>query len=313
MPARRQLTDLNADARALPLSWRSLADIKKHVFSPGYVVEDNTGLFVGVAEPVGRPVTAATVVLCNFFSERVRRKRNRGIEPPVQCASHNESAGGTPGKPQSNSTVRPSCCSKTLRSAVLAVLRAAHESIGSAEAAGHGGCIVLVHVTVIREDVSCSPSFKTAGRAPVCYVDGVCVAEDITRAYRAVWTSPCISSELPTRSTTDDTTTAVAVASNTSGSSLRPIPVERQLQAQPTHVGDSCCTGTPFCGVRLMWVSPSSRGRGIAFSMIERARHAVCYGFVVPAEHVAFSEPTAMGSAFARRYQARDDFLVYYY
>ncbi|TPP49957.1 ESCO1/2 acetyl-transferase family protein [Leishmania donovani] len=113
-------------------------------------------------------------------------------------------------------------------------------------------------------------------------------------------------------STTEDNTT-VAAALGTSDSSSCLVTVEGQLRAQVTRVGDSWCTGTPLCGVRLMWVSPASRGRGVAYSMIERARHAVCYGFVVPPEHVAFSEPTAMGSAFARRYQARQDFLVYHY
>ncbi|CAG9573108.1 conserved hypothetical protein [Leishmania major strain Friedlin] len=310
MPAHEQFTDLDSDARALPSTWRSLADIKKHVFSPGYVVEGETGCRTGEAESATPPLAAATVVLYDFFAERACRKRSRGKGAPAACAGCDDSADSAPGRHQKRSKVRPSCCSATLRSAVLAVLHAAHESIGSPEAVSHGGCVVIVHVKAARDGVRCA-SAKTASRAPVWFVDGVCVAEDIPRAYRAVWTSPAIAFEPPMHSTPEDTT-AVAAALCTPGSSC-PVTVEGQLRAQVTRVGDSWCTGTPLCGVRLMWVSPASRGRGVAYLMIERARHAVCYGFVVPAEHVAFSEPTAMGSAFARRYQARQDFLVYHY
>ncbi|CAJ1988328.1 ESCO acetyltransferase domain-containing protein [Leishmania donovani] len=308
MPAQVQFTDLDSDAHTLPSTWRSLADIKKHVFSPGYVVEGEAGCCTGVAESARPLLAAATIVLYDFFAERVCRKRSRGKGAPAACAGCDDSA---PGGHRKKKTVRHSCCSATLRSAVLAVLHTAHESIGSPEAVSHGGCVVIVHVKATREDVRCA-SPKTASRVPVWLVDGVCVAEDVPRAYRAVWTSPAISSEPPTHSTTEDNTT-VAAALGTSDSSSCLVTVEGQLRAQVTRVGDSWCTGTPLCGVRLMWVSPASRGRGVAYSMIERARHAVCYGFVVPPEHVAFSEPTAMGSAFARRYQARQDFLVYHY
>ncbi|CBZ26605.1 conserved hypothetical protein [Leishmania mexicana MHOM/GT/2001/U1103] len=310
MPGLEELTDLDADARALPSTWRSLADIRKHVFSPGYVVEEEAGCCTGVAESARPPLAAASVVLYGFFAERACRKRGRGKEARVACAGCDDSADRAPGRHQ-RSTVRPSCCSATLRSAVLAVLHAAHESIGSPEAVSHGDCVVIVHVTATREDLR-HASPNTASRAPVWFMDGVCVAEDIPRAYRAVWTSPAISSEPPVHSTTESTT-ADAAALCTSGASSCTAAAEGQLRAQVTRVGDGWCTGTPLCGVRLMWVSPASRRCGVGYSMIERARHAVCYGFVVPAEHVAFSEPTAMGSAFARRYQSRQDFLVYHY
>ncbi|GET88097.1 hypothetical protein, conserved [Leishmania tarentolae] len=311
MPADERLANLDAEACALPLTCRSLADIRKHVFSPSYVVAEDPLRTIRAAGYARPPLAAATVVLYNFFAEVARRKRRRGREGPATCAGCGGSADSPPGRHQRRSTPKVKCCTATLRRAVLAALGAAYASIGSAGAVGHGGCVVIVHVRATREDVRC-PSLRTPGRASVWLVDGVCLAEDIDQAYRAVWASPTISSEPLTHSNKVYTTAASADLC-TGSSASGPLTVEGHPRAQVTRVGDSYRTGTSLCGVRLMWVSPASRGRGVAYSMIERARHAVCYGFEVPAEHVAFSEPTQMGATFARRYHARDDFLVYYY
>ncbi|KAG5480672.1 hypothetical protein CUR178_05807 [Leishmania enriettii] len=313
MPARAKPADSDAGARAVSSTWLTLADFKRHVFSPGYVVEDDVGTPTRVTESAERPPTAATAVLYDFFAERLRRKRSRGTASPIGRAGYDGNAGGVRDGLQRSNTIRPSCCSATLRNAVLAVLHAAHDSIGSAEVVCHGRCVVVAHVTATREEVSCSSSPKRGSCAPVWYLDGVCVAEDISQAYRAMRTSRCISCEQQRHLTTDDITAVAAESHTSSPSSIQPTVMEIRPRTQTTYVGESFHASTPLCGVRLMWVSPSSRGRRVAYSMVERARHAVCYGFVVPAEHVAFSEPTAMGSAFARRYQAREDFLVYYY
>ncbi|KAG5479958.1 hypothetical protein LSCM1_06377 [Leishmania martiniquensis] len=312
MPAPVMLTDAGAGARASSSTWLTLADFKKHVFSPGYVVEDDCGIPARGTKPSGRPISGATAVLFNFFAQQLRRKRLRSTGTPAGCAGGDGTAGDVPGERRQSNSVRPSCCSATLRNAVLDVLHTAHGSIGSAEAVGHGGCVVVVHLTAANEDAGCPSSPKRDKRAAVWYLDGVCVAEEIPQAYRAVWTNPCISSE-PRGGLTDGTTTVSATFSACSASFHQPSVKEGPPLMEVTYLGDIFRMSTPLCGVRLMWVSPSSRGRGVAYSMVERARRAVCYGFVVPAEHVAFSEPTAMGRAFARRYHARDDFAVYGY
>ncbi|KAG5506403.1 hypothetical protein JKF63_05906 [Porcisia hertigi] len=306
MPRHVQLPALLEDARALPSTWRSLADVKKHVFGRGYVVGNDVGTSscVGAAsEPL---LASAAVVLYDFFGERAGHKRSRGMSTSVRSSGPDDKDASRRGECHRYTAMQSSCCSVTLRRVVLAVLHTAAESVGSTDAVGHSGCVVVVHLTTKGNGLDCLSSLKTNSRTPMWFVDGVCVAEEIFQAYRA------FSPKLSTHSTSDDATDGGSTL-RTDASLPPSLPLNKALCAQATHMGDIWCTGTSLCGVRLMWVASSSRGRGVAYLMIERARRAVCYGFVVLAENVAFSEPTAMGSLFARRYQKRDDFLVYQY
>jgi N-acetyltransferase len=65
------------------------------------------------------------------------------------------------------------------------------------------------------------------------------------------------------------------------------------------------------CGVRYVWVDPSRRRAGIARALVEVVRAHLLPGVCVPRERVAFSQPTADGHAFARRYAGTPHFAVY--
>lgn len=84
-----------------------------------------------------------------------------------------------------------------------------------------------------------------------------------------------------------------------------------EAAAGASCIGDTWCSGTVYCGVKLMWVPEHRRRAGLATRMIDYMRTHLCYGFVIPAECVAFSEPTVAGAVFARRYSQREDYLVF--
>jgi N-acetyltransferase len=64
-----------------------------------------------------------------------------------------------------------------------------------------------------------------------------------------------------------------------------------------------------LCGISRIWVHPAHRRTGIARKLIETCRYHFIYGFAVPIDQIAFSQPTNDGKAFASHINPQ--FLVY--
>lgn len=284
------------DAPALPLTWRTLSDVARQVFAPSQLRADVEAGEAGL----GVAPAAATLTLFNLFAHTPRRKRGRC---GVDTGSRAPFAAGT-------SHATPRSCSAPLRRAVLAAIAAAQTSIGSSSGneSGTGGvgepsAVVVAHLRRVPhegKDVrSTTATTKAIRSRDVWCVDGVCVAEQRTRVFRALSASQrgVVSSSSPPPSCVPS----------------QPAAEEALSSLQAMHTGTAWCPGTPLCGVRLVWVAPPFRRTGVACRLLEDARRSVCYGYEVPAAHVVFSEPTQMGSALARRYHMRDDFPVYAY
>lgn len=59
-------------------------------------------------------------------------------------------------------------------------------------------------------------------------------------------------------------------------------------------------------GVKLVWVGDSARRKGVAGKLVDSARKHFRFGAIIKKEHVAFSQPTDQGLAFALSYTQRD-------
>lgn len=55
-------------------------------------------------------------------------------------------------------------------------------------------------------------------------------------------------------------------------------------------------------GVKLVWVSDQARRKGVARKLVDSARTHFRFGTIIKREHVAFSQPTDQGLAFALSY-----------
>ena len=66
-----------------------------------------------------------------------------------------------------------------------------------------------------------------------------------------------------------------------------------------------------LCGISKMFVLENHRKKGIAKNLVDSARMNLIYGFEIPKEEVAFSQPTLDGKIFALKYFKNDDFLIY--
>lgn len=64
-------------------------------------------------------------------------------------------------------------------------------------------------------------------------------------------------------------------------------------------------------GVARIWIHPKFRRKGIATRLLDTVRHSFIPGAIVSKEKVAFSDPTAIGTHFARSYTANDRFSIY--
>jgi|Transcript_56123 hypothetical protein len=96
------------------------------------------------------------------------------------------------------------------------------------------------------------------------------------------------------------------------GTSIREAAMEGQHSQKRLIVGRR-----GLLGVRLIWVHKSCRKKGLATSLVDSLRmHAGGLGGKpIPADEVAFSEPTEQGLAFANRYayskSVGDSALIY--
>ncbi|RNF06323.1 putative peroxisome targeting signal 1 receptor [Trypanosoma conorhini] len=195
------------------------------------------------------------------------------------------SAEQTAGSPR---TARGAVCKAPLRQTLKKALDRARDAMGAVDEiptdalliaafAGGAGDGKTPRTGVCRSGAHRPSAARVVnGPRPWCEVAGLCVAGELSRAYR-----------------------------------LHRGRAEGCGELGAAEVGGAWCAGHAFCGVRFFWVAEPHRRRGIGRAMVELARQRVSYGFEVPAAHVAFSEPTAHGRLFARRYAGREDFLVF--
>jgi N-acetyltransferase len=66
-----------------------------------------------------------------------------------------------------------------------------------------------------------------------------------------------------------------------------------------------------ICGISKLFVFENYRKQKIAYQLVETARMNLIYGFEIPKDQIAFSQPTLDGKIFALKYFKKDDFLVY--
>lgn len=64
-------------------------------------------------------------------------------------------------------------------------------------------------------------------------------------------------------------------------------------------------------GVNRIFVFEKFRGKNIATKLLDSARDHLIYGYKIPKEYVAFSQPTTDGKIFAMKYCKQYNFLVY--
>lgn len=249
-----------------------MAQIKAQLYAPSCLQHDTAGSDRATAP-------AATLLLYGFFVVSPTAKRSRS-EVELQ-----------------NERPPQRCCTPALRRVVSAALSSARVSMGHVDTDISADAVLILRVCHRPDKETRGLQSTNARSCPSAawQIEGLCIAEPISRAYRAA-TTASDSASLDTRDTASSQGLTFDV---------------RTGSGQVTHIGDVWCVGTVFCGIRFIWVHCSARRRGVAYAMAEAARRSVCYGYEVPAAHVAFSEPTLMGSRFARRYHARDDFLVY--
>ena len=67
-----------------------------------------------------------------------------------------------------------------------------------------------------------------------------------------------------------------------------------------------------MCGISRIWVHQTARRQGIASRLLEVARENLVYGFMIPRQQVAFSQPTIDGKLFALDYTGTMQLMVYY-
>jgi N-acetyltransferase len=65
-------------------------------------------------------------------------------------------------------------------------------------------------------------------------------------------------------------------------------------------------------GVSRMWVHDNHRKLGIATKLMDSLRKSFIFGYIIPKEMVAFSQPTNLGAIFALNYLNNNQFLVYF-
>ncbi|KAH9601218.1 N-acetyltransferase ESCO [Trypanosoma melophagium] len=236
------------------------------------------------------------------------------------------------------------CCKAALRTLLTKALNEARQTIGAVDEISNDSLLVVAFAGTTTptsrhdnsiEDFSCrdslvnSSSFSlvngefiglSASLRPTQRLGlvGLCVARELSVAYRlhCKKTSLSLSSPLSvSTSKPSTTTTSSSIATTSGGTTSAPYVCneknDNHWEQDTTEVGNMWCVGSSLCGIQFFWVSDAHRRSGIATMLVELARQNVSYGFEIPVEHVAFSEPTVYGKLFARKYTGRPDFLVF--
>lgn len=96
-----------------------------------------------------------------------------------------------------------------------------------------------------------------------------------------------------------------------SGSSEPPCPSSAPLLGMRGHSTADRPIYKAQLGVDKIWVHSSARRSGVASTLMDSIRGHLFYGFTVPRDMCAFSEPTGAGQRFAARYVGTEAFLTY--
>ncbi|ORC89054.1 putative peroxisome targeting signal 1 receptor [Trypanosoma theileri] len=230
------------------------------------------------------------------------------------------------------------CCKASLRTLLIKALDGARQSIGAVDEISSDSLLIVAfaemttptsrHDNSINSSCNNSPfssSFVNGGVSTALRptqrleVVGLCVARELSMAYRlhcrktpiSISLSSSLVSTSESSLTTTTTTTTILGGSTSAPCTASNENNENHWVDGTTEVGDMWCTGSSFCGIQFFWVSNAHRRSGIATMLVELARQNVSYGFEIPAEQVAFSEPTVYGKIFARKYTGRPDFLIF--
>lgn len=215
--------------------------------------------------------TSCTVVVRNFFSTKDNAKCRHRNAHTPSRAPCTAQLSTYPYTKKAREARQPCGCSSAFIRAVQTALRFVLDYIGCAEEIPSPS-LLLLHIV---------PQTASALRQKLrrLSIGALCIAEERFSTNRV----------LP----------------------IAPSPYSTFVHDQAHYMSDTQCTGTTFCGIRLIWVATGQQRQGVATSLTETARQHLTYGYVIPRRHVAFHEPTAAGTAFARHYTDRCDFLIY--
>ena len=131
-------------------------------------------------------------------------------------------------------------------------------------------------------------------------IAGIAVAESVDRAAPLVGSSPLPAPECAGGSP--------ALFATANGEDSRDSVVELEATAACRVPNDWRKTA---CGINRVWVHKHARHKGVATRLLDAVRASFVFGYTVPKEELAFSQPTPKGKAFATCYFGTPSFLVY--
>lgn len=92
--------------------------------------------------------------------------------------------------------------------------------------------------------------------------------------------------------------------SNLDPKSLPPLSDSSTITSESSH-------SSVYLGVKVIWVHKKYRGMKYAQKLIDIARQQYIFGKFISINEVAFSQPTSLGLAFAKKYCHQDTILCY--